>query len=120
MVTLTLDGTELTVTGSFEGLSAPLIPAAETGAHIHMGFTGQNGGIEVTLNPTLTDNDTAGTFSETETLTTEQIDALRTRQLYVNIHSENYPSGELRGQILPAGKTYFQTYASGGHKYPQQ
>jgi len=117
-VSLQLDGTDLTITGSFEGLSSPLSPVANTGAHIHLGFTGQNGGIEVTLNPTLTDNDTAGTFSETETLTAEQINALRARQLYVNIHSETYPSGELRGQILPAGNTYFQAYASGGHEVP--
>ena len=118
MVTLTLNGTELVVTGSFEDLSAPLNPIGGTGAHIHLGFTGQNGGVAVPLNPTLSDNDTAGTFDETATLTSEQIDAMRTRQLYVNIHSDAYPSGELRGQILPAGKTYFQTYASGGHRVP--
>ncbi|WP_340103470.1 CHRD domain-containing protein [Rhodohalobacter sp. 8-1] len=118
LVALELDGSVLTISGSFEGLSTPLNPIGGTGAHIHMGFTGQNGGVEIPLNPTLTNNDTAGTFSETATLSTEQIDALRARQLYVNIHSETYPSGELRGQILPVGKTYFQTYASGGHEVP--
>ena len=117
-VTLQLDGTNLTVSGSFEGLSAPLEPVGGTGAHIHLGFAGQNGGVEVSLNPTLSDNDTAGSFDETVTLSTEQIDALRARQLYVNIHSQAYPAGELRGQILPAGKTYLQTYASGGHEVP--
>jgi hypothetical protein len=118
LVTLQLDGTELAVTGSFEGLTAPLEPVAGTGAHIHLGYAGQNGGVEVPLNPTLTDNDTAGTFSETVNLTTEQVDFLRARQMYVNIHSQVYNGGELRGQILPAGKTYFQTYASGGHEVP--
>jgi hypothetical protein len=118
LVTLQLNGTTLTVSGSFEGLTGPLSPVAETGAHIHLGYSGQNGGVAVTLNPTLSDGDTAGTFNETATLTTEQIDAMRARQLYVNIHSEAYPSGELRGQILPSGNTYFQSYASGGHEVP--
>jgi hypothetical protein len=118
LVTLQLDGTELAVTGSFEGLTAPLAPIGGTGAHIHLGYAGQNGGVEVPLDPTLTDNDTAGTFNQTVTLTTEQADFLRARQMYINIHSEAYNGGELRGQILPAGKTYFQTYASGGHEVP--
>ncbi|CAN5174510.1 hypothetical protein BH23BAC3_BH23BAC3_00480 [soil metagenome] len=118
LVTLELTGEELVVTGSFEGLSAPLEPIGGTGAHIHLGFTGQNGGVEIALNPTLSDNDQAGTFDETATLTTEQAEALRSRQMYVNIHSETYPGGELRGQILPANKTYFQAYASGGHEVP--
>lgn len=118
LITLELEGTTLTVTGSFEGLTSPLNPVAETGAHIHLGYSGQNGGIQIALNPTLSDGDTAGSFNQTATLTTEQIDAMRARQLYVNIHSEAYPSGELRGQVLPAGKTYFQTYASGGHRVP--
>src|SRR6056297_4171091 len=59
MVTLTLNGTELVVTGSFEDLSAPLNPIGVTAAHIHLGFTGQNGGVAVPLNLTLSDNDTA-------------------------------------------------------------
>lgn len=118
MVNLELSGDQLTITGSFEGLVSPLEPIGGTGAHIHLGFTGQNGGVEIPLTPTLSDGDTAGTFDETVTVSTEQADAMRARQLYVNIHSETYNSGELRGQILPAGKTYFQTYASGGHEVP--
>lgn len=118
MVDLELNGDQLTITGSFEGLVSPLDPIGGTGAHIHLGFTGQNGGVEIPLNPTLSDGDTAGTFDETVTVTTEQADAMRARQLYVNIHSETYNSGELRGQILPAGMTYFQAYASGGHEVP--
>lgn len=118
LVELELNGDQLTITGSFESLSSPLEPIAETGAHIHIGYTGENGGVEITLNPSLSDGDTAGSFDQTETLTSDQIEALQNRQLYVNIHSEQYNSGELRGQILPADKTYFQAYASGGHEVP--
>lgn len=118
LLNLELSGDQLTVTGSFEGLVSPLSPVGETGAHIHLGFTGQNGGVEIPLNPVLSDGDTAGSFDETITVTPEQAEAMQARQLYVNIHSETYPAGELRGQILPADKTYFQAYASGGHEVP--
>lgn len=115
-----LNGDQLTVTGSFEGLTSDYIVVGNTGsgAHIHLGYTGQNGGVQISLNPTLSDGDKAGEFDETVTVSDEQIAAMRARHLYVNIHSETYPGGELRGQILPAGKTYFQTYASGGHEVP--
>lgn len=118
LVTLELSGTDLTITGSFEGLVAPINPIGGTGVHIHLGFAGQNGGVEIPLSPTLSDGNTAGTFDETVEVSPEQIEAMQNRQLYVNIHSERYPAGEIRGQILPDGKTYFQAYASGGYEVP--
>lgn len=117
-VDFTLNGTELTVSGSFENLSAPVAPVAETGVHIHAGYTGENGPVEVILTPELTDGGTAGTFDETVTLDLDQLELLADRGMYVNIHSEAHPTGELRGQVLPAGQTYFQTYASGGYEVP--
>ncbi len=118
LVTLELSGDELTITGSFEGLVAPIEPVGGTGVHIHLGFTGQNGPVEIPLDPALSDGNTAGTFDETVEVSAEQIEAMQNRQLYVNIHSERYPAGEIRGQILPDGKTYFQAYASGGYEVP--
>jgi len=117
-VDATLDGNTLTLSGSFEGLSTPIEPVGGTGVHIHTGFTGENGGVEVSLDPELTNGNTAGTFDESVTLSTEQIEMLQNRGLYINIHSEAYPAGELRGQLLAAGKTYFQAYASGGYEVP--
>lgn len=118
LVEASLNGNELVLTGSFEGLSAPVQPVGQTGVHIHAGFTGQNGPIEVILNPELSAGNTAGTFSETVTLSAEQISRLQARGLYINIHSERYPAGELRGQLLPSGRTIFQAYASGGFEVP--
>ncbi len=117
-VSAVLDGNTLTLTGSFEGLSAPVEPVGGTGVHIHTGFTGENGGVEVSLDPELTGNNTAGTFNETVSLSPEQVEMLQNRSLYINIHSEAYPAGELRGQLLPADQTYFQVYASGGFEVP--
>jgi len=118
LVTLELSGDELTITGSFEGLVAPIEPVGGTGVHIHLGFTGQNGPVEISLDPELSNGNTAGTFDQTVEVSADQIEAMQNRQLYVNIHSERYPSGEIRGQILPDGNTYFQAYASGGHEVP--
>lgn len=117
-VNATLDGTTLTLSGSFEGLSTPVAPVGGTGVHIHTGFTGENGGVSVSLDPELTNGNTAGTFDESVTLTGDQIGLLQSRGFYINIHSEANPAGELRGQLLPAGKTYFQAYASGGYEVP--
>jgi hypothetical protein len=117
-VDFTLSGTELTVSGSFEGLSTPVEPIAGTGVHLHSGYTGENGGVEITLNPEITDGGTAGTFDETVELNADQLELLAARGMYVNIHTEANPSGELRGQVLPAGNSYFQAYASGGYEVP--
>ncbi len=117
-ITATLDGAELTLTGSFEGLQSPVEPIAETGVHIHAGFAGQNGGVEAVLTPQLSDGDTAGEIDETITLTGEQLVMLENRRLYINIHTEEYPTGELRGQLVPDGAHGFQAYASGGYEVP--
>jgi hypothetical protein len=45
---------------------------------------------------------TCGTINDTWSgLTATQVGWLNTQQLYVNIHSQQFPGGEIRGQILP-------------------
>lgn len=91
-VILTLNGTTLTVTGNFSGMSS-----AATMAHLHNGPPAQPGPVaqrlEVTAAP-------AGEVTATLELTAEQVAALRNNELYVQIHSANNPSGELRGWIF--------------------
>ncbi|AXJ01861.1 Por secretion system C-terminal sorting domain-containing protein [Cyclonatronum proteinivorum] len=118
MVEASLNGSELTLTGTFEGLSTAIMPVGETGVHIHAGFTGENGPVEVILNPVLSAGNTAGTFDETVTLTPDQANLLQQRGMYINIHTERHPAGELRGQLLPSDRTIFQAYASGGFEVP--
>lgn len=113
-VTATIDGNTLTVTGSFSGLESDF--ATMIGAHIHLGFAGQNGPVIFPLNPTLTGDQRGGTFEAANNTFTlgqgdvsaeMQIEAFRNRRYYVNIHSVDIPSGELRGQLIPndgAGK----------------
>ena len=91
-VRATLDGNRLTVTGTFRGMSSPA-----TSAHLHVGPPGRPGPLaqplEVTSSP-------EGEISGTAELTDEQVTALRARSLYVQIHSEGNPGGELRGWIF--------------------
>ncbi len=120
-VIATLDGRTLTVAGGFEGLSSPLATSIAGGAHIHLGFAGQSGGVEVVLNTTLNENQTSGTFdtsNNTFELTDELITALQARQLYINVHSENFASGEIRGQLLPEADAYYASNLFGSYEVP--
>src|SRR5689334_1194271 len=79
----------------FSGLTSNLL-----GAHIHYGEAGAPGPIWFFLSGS---GGTSGTFDGTWTatsspygLSTDRVNALLGGLLYVNIHSANYPSGEIR------------------------
>jgi len=101
-VTATLDGTMLSVDGTYEGLTV-----AGPGAHIH-GPADVENNADV-LFPLTFDNE-AGTLSATIDLAAEENAAfgpaafgyLQNGLLYANLHTEENPSGEIRGQLLPA------------------
>lgn len=119
-VMATLDGNELTVEGSFEGLSSPLATDIAGGAHLHTGMAGENGAVIFPLTVTA-NGSTAGTFeaaNNTFTLSSGQVDTLMMRGVYINIHSENYAGGELRGQLLPESDTYMRSNLSGAFEVP--
>lgn len=115
-ITATLTGNELTVEGSFEGLSSEYLFS-----HLHAGMAGEAGGVLFTLTAT-TDADMKGgtytTANNTFTLTSGQVDTLTARGIYVNIHSENYGAGELRGQLAPEADLVFRTNLSGAQEVP--
>lgn len=87
----------LTLSGSFQGLSS-----AFTGAHIHEGAVGVNGPVLYTLTVVTLLPNTAGDLlraSNSFQLTKQQLAALKAGNLYINVHSVNFPGGEIRGQI---------------------
>ncbi|MEM1167943.1 MAG: CHRD domain-containing protein [Cyanobacteria bacterium P01_H01_bin.35] len=102
-----LPGNILLVEGIFGGLPSPLIPLGEPDSegnpqspiHVHQAPAGENGGIIRNLNVSEFD-DTTGTFNGAFTLTNAETEAAEADGLYINLHTENNQSGELRGQII--------------------
>ena len=82
------------VTGS---VSAPTLTAARA-AHIHLGAPGQNGPPIITLN-----GGDIGTWTVPEgaRLTPVQVQSYKAGNLYVNVHTEAHPGGEIRTQLKP-------------------
>lgn len=89
----TLDGDELTVEGTYAGLSSALHQVSGSAAHVHNAPAGQKGGIVFNLNIS------NGSFSGSKTLTDAEKDAFEAGNFYVNIHTMNNMEGEIRGQF---------------------
>jgi hypothetical protein len=92
--TATLQGTKLTITGSFDGLKSPA-----TIAQIHTSVAAGVRGpaiLDLTVSKA-----TSGTVAGSVDLTPEQVASLRKGQLYIQIHSEKAPDGNLWGWLLP-------------------
>ncbi len=116
-----LEDNMLTVTGSFEGLSSPVDTEIAGGAHIHLGFAGQDGPVEFVLTPNLSGDMLSGTFEAEDNmfeLDEEQVMALDNRMLYVNIHTTMFGAGELRGQIVPEADQIFRVTLNGDNEVP--
>lgn len=75
---------------------------AATAAHIHDGFAGVNGPVVVAFEQDAADA-TRWVVPAGATLVAEAVDRLVAGALYVNVHSAQFPEGEIRGQILPEG-----------------
>jgi len=90
--TASLSGTTLTISGQFNGMNS-----AATSAHVHKGPKAQTGPVAFAIDVT---KSMSGTISAETTLTPELIEALHSESLYIQIHSEGNPAGELRGWLL--------------------
>ncbi len=86
-----------------------------TMAHLHLGAVGENGPVVASLLPPDFDARRARrnfggeltSLDLTGPLAGQPLDALiaaiENGDIYVNIHSEDFPNGEIRGQLTPAG-----------------
>ena len=92
-LTAVLTGSKLTVNGKFDGLRGPA-----TVAHIHQGpATGVRGPAILELSVSKA---ASGAVSGSFDLTPEQVESLQKGRLYVQIHSEKAPDGNLWGWLL--------------------
>ena len=94
-VTAALKGTTLTITGTFAGLKTPA-----TVARVHRGpRTAMRGPAIGDLTATAA---TSGSITGSVELTKEQIDDLAAGRLYIQLHSQKAPDGNLWGWLLAA------------------
>jgi len=70
--------------------------AGATAAHVHQAPAGQNGPVLIEL------GDPASPFSLNPSLSPRDVADLVAGFLYVNVHTEENPGGEIRGQIVVA------------------
>jgi hypothetical protein len=92
----------LAISGTFNELTSDLLPVGDVDAegnpqsaiHLHNGMAGENGPI--IRNFTV---DESGEFEGTFTLTDDEEMLLLDQALYVNLHTETFNGGELRGQV---------------------
>ena len=92
-VTAVLTGTKLSISGTFTGLQT-----AATIGQVHVGPKGIAGPPALDLMVTKA---TSGTLKGEFMLTSAQVDHLKRGRLYIQIHSEKAPEGNLRGWLLP-------------------
>jgi hypothetical protein len=85
----TLSGTTLKWKLTYAKLTGPA-----TMAHIHMAARGKSGDPVVTLCTPCTSGVTG-----TATLTAAELSAFKKHLLYVNVHTDKNPAGEIRGQL---------------------
>jgi len=120
VVELILRGDMLEVSGSFSGLEGDLARQLAGGGHIHEAVAGSNGpisnGLFLSINTDNTNRN--GTFNNRYQLNRAQIELLRARSLYINIHSQANLGGELRGQIVPTSDTILNANLSGSNEVP--
>lgn len=96
-VTATLNGSTLTVNGTFKDMTSPA-----RGASLRIGLAkGVLGDAIGPLNVTATPE---GTVSGTVQLSAAQIEALNREALYVRVDSERAPEGNLQGWLEAKGK----------------
>ncbi|HEV3141534.1 MAG TPA: CHRD domain-containing protein [Vicinamibacterales bacterium] len=96
-VTAVLSGTKLTVTGTFDGLKSPA-----TIAQIHKSpIAGVRGPVVADLSVSAGSGGTSGTINGTLTVTPQQATDLEKKRLYVQLHSEKAPDGNLWGWLMP-------------------
>lgn len=79
--------------GNYANLLAPIVAS-----HIH-GFADTNNNAGVLSNLTNTGGST-GTLSGSGTFTLTQVNQFAQNLGYVNVHSSQFPSGEIRGQLI--------------------
>ena len=104
-LSLTDDGLEFRVTVT--GLTGDI-----ANAHFHREVIGMNGSVVRGIADEFVGNTASGvwTSADDEALTDELIQALLEGELYLNVHTAEYPGGEIRGQVVVTEGTALRAF----------
>ncbi|MEK7415003.1 MAG: CHRD domain-containing protein, partial [Planctomycetota bacterium] len=112
-----INGDEAYLSGSFANLISPF----NGGSHIHANYAGMAGPV---VQPLVASPDSAG-FSGTFEVDDNEFEvndsfilATLARIYYVNVHTDSFPGGEIRGQQMPLATHYFTTTLTGINEVP--
>lgn len=96
LVRIKADGSEVSVEGNVRNLSSEAV-----GAHFHRAAAGANGAVVKDLS--ISNNGVlSGTWRKgdsSQSLSDDLLSALRSGEIYINVHTSVNPNGELRGQV---------------------
>lgn len=104
----------LTLEAKVPGLTGPI-----TGAHIHTGAAGSNGAVVKAL--TVNGEMISGTWERNDTefpFTEELLTDLLNGNLYVNVHTDAHPGGEIRGQLMSTQNEVYTVHLRGNQEVP--
>lgn len=94
--TATLTGRRLTIDGTFSGLRTPA-----TVARLHLAPRAARGEAFAELKVSMGTSPNSGTISGAVDLTPQQAQAVEKSSVYIQLHSEKAPEGNLWGWLLP-------------------
>src|SRR5688572_29155558 len=83
-------------------------------AHFHLGAEGRNGGVVIDLTDDIDGNIIRGSTP----LSFDIFNALLDGQIYINVHTEENPGGEIRGQVYALARQGYIFDMSGGQEVP--
>ena len=116
MVEVTADS--LYVSGAV-AVTSPLMAVAGTPAHLHFGMFGENGPVALLLDlEEAADGLSAvipradNAFARTDGAVVDVVGAILARNVYVNVHTQAFPAGEIRGQVVPFNASVYHAYVS--------
>lgn len=103
------DGKKLWIWATFNGT------AQVTAAHLHRGAAGSNGDVVADLSSMINGNAIVGVVDASNF-----VDILLAGQVYLNIHTSQYPNGEIRAQLEPnaASQLAFELWLDGNQQVP--
>lgn len=105
---LSKDLSALKINVVVQGLSGPI-----TGAHLHKGAQGTNGGVVVDLLSAVNDSVISTTIDPTAILAD-----LALGNIYINVHTSTYAGGEIRGQLKLHRSLTFDAWLDGQQQTP--